>query len=94
MRTRYVTVGLVALASLSGCLSLNIGGGETKRPTMADEITELRKLRDRGTITSREFEMGKLTLLQQYRRDEAQPFADGEQQLATHVEETEPKFTR
>lgn len=51
---------LLLLPCLAGCLSLNFG---PKSPTMAQELTALKKLRDRGTITAREFEMGKLALL-------------------------------
>ncbi|WP_425398161.1 hypothetical protein [Aeoliella sp.] len=51
---------------------------------MAQEITELRKLRDRGTITAKEYEMGKLTLLQQFRPESLELVNPADTQLATY----------
>ena len=70
---------------------MNIGGRSHDQPTLAHEITELRKLRDRGTLTAKEFEMGKLTLLQQYRAPDAELINPSETQLASYPSTTESK---
>lgn len=53
---------LLLLLFFSGCFNFSYNG---KPPTIARELTELKKLRDRGTITAQEFEMGKCALLHQ-----------------------------
>ncbi len=53
---------LLLLLCLPGCINLSYG---SKNPTMADELAELRKMRKRGEITAREFEIGKYTVLNQ-----------------------------
>ena len=73
---------LIGLLGLPGCLSLSVGDGTHQPATMAQEITALQKLRDRGTITSQEFETGKLTLLQTYRLPEPNLINPAETQFA------------
>lgn len=75
---------LAGILCLPGCFAMSIGGGGPKPITMAQEITELRKLRDRGTISSKEFEMGKLTLLQRYQPTEPGLVNPAETQLAEY----------
>ena len=94
MRKHYLTVGLVGLAALTGCLSLSVGGGEKKQPTLADEIAELSKLRDRGKITAGEYQLGKQTLLRQYRPQSTLPDVDREEQLANHEEPVSSQLVR
>ena len=63
---------LLLLTCLSGCFSLSFGSKPPalthKAPTLAGELTELKKLRDRGDITARDFDLGKHTLLTRYGR--------------------------
>lgn len=88
MRCRLL--GVLALAACSaGCLNFSVGAKTEQTPTLADEITELKKLADRGTISHDEFEAGKYTLLQQYRRETLGNPAAAETQLAVFPEPVE-----
>jgi hypothetical protein len=56
---------LLALPWICGCFHLSYG---TRTPTLAYELKELKKLRDRGVLTEHDFEVGKYTLLRQHSR--------------------------
>jgi hypothetical protein len=83
-RSIFCLLLAVAIVPSSGCIALSIGGRARQEPTLAHEIGELKKLRDRGTITNREFEMGKMALLQRYPGDAPDTTAAAETQLATY----------
>lgn len=80
----YSVLFLLGVMCLPGFFALSVGGRTEQPMTMAQEITELRKLRDRGTISYEEFETGKLTLLQGYRPDEPSLVNPAETQLADY----------
>lgn len=80
---RYIFL-LLGLLCLPGCFSFTVGGRSPQPITMAQEITQLSKLRDRGTISAKEFEMGKLTLLQRYQPSEPSLVNPAETQLAEY----------
>ena len=89
MRTKLTATLLLGLVTLPGCLAFSVGGGNKAQPTMADEIIALRKLRDRGTISAQEFEMGKLSLLQRYQPDSPELVNPVATQLASYPEPME-----
>lgn len=67
MRVFRVACAFVLLVGgIAGCFSLSLGGSGHRNPTMAQEITELSKLRSRGTINDEEFRIGKATILRHY----------------------------
>jgi hypothetical protein len=60
------TVSLLAVLLLSGCLALQVGGGdkkETPKPTLGQQLTDLKTARDAGAITDAEYETQKAKLL-------------------------------
>lgn len=65
---KAVLILTACLPLLTGCLSVTVGG--KNEPTMASEIRELRRLRRQGTISSAEFEQGKLAVLELHREPE------------------------
>jgi PBP1b-binding outer membrane lipoprotein LpoB len=51
---------------LTGCLSLQLGGGEShevKSPTLGQQLVDLQKAKDSGAITDAEFQTQKAKLL-------------------------------
>ena len=85
MRATFCVIVLLLMPCLAGCLSFSVGGRQ--HPTLANEIRDLKKLRDRGTISADEYEMGKMTLLQTYHEPELEyPAA----QLATYPDRKAP----
>jgi hypothetical protein len=68
MKKLFVTaaVALSAIVLLSGCLALDVGGGdkkEEKKATTGQQLIDLKKARDAGAITDSEFEAQKAKLL-------------------------------
>ena len=60
------TVSLLAVLLFSGCLALQVGGGdkkETSKPTIGQQLTDLKTARDAGAITDAEYETQKAKLL-------------------------------
>jgi hypothetical protein len=60
------TVSLLAVLLLSGCLALQVGGGdkkETPKPTLGQQLADLKTARDAGAITDAEYETQKAKLL-------------------------------
>lgn len=59
--------GLCALTLLTGCLSIQLGGGasnKTQPPTIGQQLTDLQKAKDSGAITDAEYQAQKTRLLQ------------------------------
>jgi hypothetical protein len=57
----------LAALQLTGCLSLQVGGGEKKeaqKPTLGQQLIDLKAARDVGTITEAEYQAQKATLLE------------------------------
>jgi len=52
---------------MTGCLSLQLGGGEsheTKNPTLGQQLVDLQKAKDSGALTDTEFQTQKAKLLE------------------------------
>jgi hypothetical protein len=59
-------LALSAMVLLSGCLALQIGGGDKKeerKVSMGQQLIDLKAARDRGAITDAEYETQKAKLL-------------------------------
>jgi len=59
-------IGFSAMTILSGCLSLQLGGGTTSKaqsPTLGQQLTDLQKAKDSGAITDAEYQTQKAKLL-------------------------------
>jgi hypothetical protein len=59
---------LSAAVFLTGCIGLQIGGGEKRpvhRPTVGQELIDLKAARDAGAITEAEFQSQRTRLLAQ-----------------------------
>jgi hypothetical protein len=68
---KSITLALMALCCmslLSGCLAFSLGGGtktETTKPTVGDQLIDLKRAKDAGALTDAEFEAQKAKLLDQ-----------------------------
>jgi hypothetical protein len=63
-----LAVALSAMILFTGCIGLQIGGGERtgeKKPTLGQQLIDLQKAKDSGAITSAEYEAQKAILLEQ-----------------------------
>jgi len=59
-------IALCSLPLLTGCLALDFSGGSTSRaqcPTVGQQLIDLQKAKDAGTITDAEFQAQKAKLL-------------------------------
>jgi len=59
-------VALSAIVLLTGCLALQIGGGDKKeerKATVGQQLVDLKKARDAGVITDAEYETQKAKIL-------------------------------
>ena len=59
-------VALSAMVLLSGCLALQVGGGDKKeveKATVGKQLVDLKAARDAGAITDAEYETQKAKLL-------------------------------
>ncbi len=59
-------VTLPAMLLLTGCLALQVGGGdkqESRKPTVGQQLTDLKAARDAGALTQAEYEAQKAKLL-------------------------------
>jgi hypothetical protein len=59
---------VLSLTLLTGCLNLQLGGGsktENQRPTVGEQLIDLKKAREAGAITDAEYEAQKVKLLNQ-----------------------------
>lgn len=59
-------LALSAMVLLSGCLALQIGGGDKKeerKVSMGQQLIDLKAARDRGAITDAEYETQKAKVL-------------------------------
>ncbi|MGO8928912.1 MAG: SHOCT domain-containing protein [Limisphaerales bacterium] len=68
MKKLFVTtaVALSAMLLLTGCLALQIGGGDTKsekKATVGQQLIDLKAAHDRGAITDQEYEAQKAKVL-------------------------------
>jgi uncharacterized membrane protein len=68
MRKLFITaaVTLSAMVLLSGCLALQIGGGdkkEDKKTTTGQQLIDLKKAHDAGAISDEEYETQKAKVL-------------------------------
>jgi hypothetical protein len=62
-----LAVALSALVLLTGCIGLQIGGGDRtggKNPTLGQQLIDLQKAKDSGAITSAEYDAQKAIILQ------------------------------
>ena len=67
VRTTALALGLAALTTiLSGCV-VAVGNDGTKpgRPTLGQELTDLKKARDSGSITAEEYETQRHKLMEE-----------------------------
>ena len=58
--------GFLAMTLLTGCLSLQVGGGtksESQKPTLGQQLVDLQKAKDSGAITDAEYQAQKAKLL-------------------------------
>jgi hypothetical protein len=61
-----LVIGISALAFLTGCLDLQIGGGSSSKapnPTVGQQLIDLQKAKDSGAITDTEYQTQKAKLL-------------------------------
>ena len=61
-----VAVGLCSMFLLTGCLALQLGGGqshEVNNPTLGQQLLDLQKAKDSGAITDAEYQAQKAKLL-------------------------------
>jgi hypothetical protein len=61
-------IGLTAMNLLTGCLSLQLGGGSTSRsvaPSVGQQLMDLKAARDSGAINESQYEAQKAKLLGQ-----------------------------
>lgn len=59
-------IGLAAMALLTGCLSIQLGGGTTTKPqaaTIGQQLIDLQKAKDAGVITDAEYQAQKARIL-------------------------------
>jgi hypothetical protein len=63
-----------------GCFHFSYG---TRTPTMAYELKELRKLRDKGTISDEEFLIGKNSLLRHGKEPASNPLMWPDAEIVT-----------
>jgi hypothetical protein len=59
-------VALSAMLLFSGCLALHVGGGDKKeyeKPTVGQQLIDLKAARDTGAITDAEYQAQKARLL-------------------------------
>lgn len=59
-------IGLSAMTLLTGCLSIQLGGGTTSRPqsvSVGQQLLDLQKARDAGAITDAEYQAQKAKFL-------------------------------
>ena len=59
-------IALSALALLTGCLALQVGGGdkqENRKATVGQQLVDLKAARDGGAITDAEYEAQKAKVL-------------------------------
>jgi hypothetical protein len=67
MKKTWIAVCTVAMATLlTGCLGLQIGGGERRheqRATLGQQLVDLKAARDSGALTDAEYELQKARLL-------------------------------
>lgn len=63
-----VLIGLSAMTLLTGCLSIQLGGGTTSRPqsvSVGQQLMDLQKAKDAGAITDAEYQAEKAKFLNQ-----------------------------
>jgi len=61
-----VLIGLSAMTLLTGCLSIQLGGGTTSRTesiTVGQQLIDLQKAKNAGAITDAEYQAQKTKLL-------------------------------
>lgn len=61
-----LVVAFSAMVFLSGCLALQIGGGdkkETEKPTLGQQLSDLKTARDNGAISESDYQAQKAKLL-------------------------------
>jgi hypothetical protein len=59
-------VGFLAMTLLTGCIGLSLGGGtsnHTQSPTIGQQLIDLQKAKDAGTITDAEYQAQKAKVL-------------------------------
>lgn len=65
--TALLLVTLSAVTLLTGCIGLSIGGGTSSKPasspTVGQELMDLQRAKDAGTITDAEFQAQKAKVL-------------------------------
>jgi len=68
-----IIAAVILAVALSGCISVKGGGGPavapTGRPTLEQELKDLRKARDKGILTKAEYEKCKNALIASYKED-------------------------
>ena len=64
----FALIGVSAMTLLTGCLSLQLGGGSTSRsvaPSVGQQLMDLKAARDSGAINESQYEEQKAKLLGQ-----------------------------
>lgn len=59
-------IGLLAATLLTGCLSIQLGGGTTSKPqpvSVGQQLIDLQKAKDTGAITDAEYQAQKAKVL-------------------------------
>jgi len=63
------TIALSAMLLFTGCLALQVGGGdkqEARKATIGQQLVDLKAARDAGAITESEYEIQKAKLLNEH----------------------------
>lgn len=66
-RPLLLSLGVLVLFSLTGCLNLQFGGGTTSKPhtpTVGQQLIDLKRAKDEGVITNAEYETQRARLLE------------------------------
>jgi PBP1b-binding outer membrane lipoprotein LpoB len=61
-----IVAAMTAMLLLTGCLNLQIGGGDKKappKPTVGQQMTDLQKAKDSGAITEPEYQAQKARVM-------------------------------
>ena len=74
---RAALIGIIAAVvlavALAGCIRVKGGGGPVVapagRPTLAEELKDLKKAREKGILTKAEYEECKKSLIASYKED-------------------------
>jgi hypothetical protein len=62
------TIALVGMVLLTGCLALQVGGGdkqETQKATVGQQLVDLQAAKDAGAITEAEYQAQKAKILRE-----------------------------